>query len=808
MFRRVAGPLLALIGFAGAAAGEEGLTLVPDSIRLAGREARQQVLVERTRGGVPVGEAAGEIDWSSSDPTIVRVEEGFAVPVRDGAATITARVGGAAASAEVHVSGLNDEFQWSFRNHVQSVLTRMGCNSGACHGALAGKKGFRLSLRGYDARGDFDALVRQAQGRRVCPDEPARSLLLLKATAAVPHGGGRRFEVDSPEYRVLADWIASGLAPPREDDRTIDHIEVSPPHVQLTSDASQRFLVRAVFSDGSVEDATRWAKFASTNAEVADVDESGRVRVLGQGEAAVTAWYLAKIGLATITVPYAQSVDPAVFAGADRRNFIDEIVLEKLRELNLPPSPAASDEEFLRRAMLDAIGLPPTVEEVRGFLADEAADKRDRLIESLLARPEFVDYWTYKWCDLLLVNSERLRPAAMWAYYHWVREQVAANRPWDQTVRDLLTAQGASLENGAANFYVLHQDPRELVETVSVAFLGLSINCARCHNHPLERWTNDEYFGFANMVSRVRLKNAPGDGNFLVYAAREGDLVQPLRGRPQPPRPLDGEALPLDSPQDRRVALADWATSADNPYFTRVIANRIWANFMGVGVVEPVDDLRLTNPPSNPKLLDALANHLRENRYDVKSLMRTILQSAAYQRSSEPTAENAGDERFYSRYYPRRLMAEVLHDAIVQVTGVPTQFEGYPAGWRAIQLPDSKVASYFLERFGRPKRDITCECERTNAPNMVQALHIANGDSLNQKLREPGGRIDQLLEASPAPERLLEEIYLLAVARRPTPGEFEALKVELTATPESERRAFVEDLAWSLLSSKEFLFNH
>jgi hypothetical protein len=567
-------------------------------------------------------------------------------------------------------------------------------------------------------------------------------------------------------------------------------------------------VVVARFSDGHQEDVTRWAKYTSASADVVDVDNDGRVKSVGLGEGAVSVWYANKIALSTITVPYANAVDPAQFAAEPRRNLVDELVLAKLAELKLPPSSIASDAEFLRRVWLDMTGTLPSADEVRAFLADGSPDKRDAVIEKLLDSSLFVDYWTYKISDILLVNSERLREPAMWAYYQWVRDNVAARRPWDEMVRDLLQAEGDTLDNGATNFFVLHQDTRELTETVSVAFMGLSINCARCHNHPLERWTNDEYFGMANLLSRVKIKGGPGAGQFTVYAAREGDIVQPLRGKPQVPRPLDGEAVPTDSPADRREVLAKWVTSPENPYFARAIANRVWANFMGVGLVEAVDDLRLTNPPSHPKLLDELAAYLVKEKFDLRSLMRLIAQSNTYQRSSMPRAGNEGDRRFYSRYYPRRLMAEVAMDAISQATAVPTSYPNYPPNWRAIQLPDTKVASAFLDKFGRPKRDATCECERTSTPSMVQALHLANGDSLNQKLKTKGNRIDQMLGMSKSPAELIDEVYLTTASRFPSETEKSALVSEWTNTPEVDRRAFMEDLFWSILSSKEFLFNH
>jgi hypothetical protein len=431
-----------------------------------------------------------------------------------------------------------------------------------------------------------------------------------------------------------------------------------------------------------------------------------------------------------------------------------------------------------------------------------------------------VDYWSHKWSDLLLVSSKRLKPAAMWTYYRFIRNNVAANTPWDVFVRKIITAQGSTLENGAGNFYVLHEDPRAMAETTTQAFLGMSINCAKCHNHPMEKWTNEQYYRFANLFARVRAKTGTGDGDEIIFVAGQGDIVQPLTGKAQPPTPLDGQALPLQDARDRREALADWLTSHENPYFARSIANRIWANFFDVGIIEPVDDLRVTNPASNEKLLTAIANYLADQRFDLKTLMRAILQSETYQRSSESMPENKADSRFYSRYYPRRLMAEVLLDAYSQVTGVPTEFqtdlrndnrglgEKYPLGLRAIQLPDTKIASYFLKTFGRPDREKTCECERTAEPNIAQVLHIANGDSINQKLAAKENAISQQLDAKTPPDKLVEDACLSALSRYPTETERERMLKNMREAKETELRPLVEDMYWALLSSKEFLFNH
>jgi hypothetical protein len=787
---------------------EEGLAILPTKIALHSAEARQQILVEATRDGRYVGQISEDLEFSSSDPKVLTIKEGVAIPVGNGAATLTAKTKHGTATAQVTVDGMDKPFEWSFRNHVQPVLMRTGCSTGACHGAAAGKSGFKLSLRGYDDEGDYRAITRHALGRRVDLFDPGRSLLLTKPTVAVSHKGGTRFETDSLEYRVISEWIAAGAHGPKEADTRIDHIEILPENAVLKSGANQQLLVRAHFSDGHTEDVTRWARYTSAVATVATIDENGGVKIVGNGEGAITAWYLSRIAIATISAPYEKPVAPEVFAQTKTRNFIDELVLEKLRALNLPPSARSTDGEFLRRAFLDTIGVLPTADETRAFLADKANDKRDALIEKLLTRPEFVDYWAYKWSDLLLVNSEKLNAAAMWSYHNWIRRSVAANTPWDVFVRQIVTSKGSTLENGAANYYVLHEDPAEMAENTSVAFMGLSINCAKCHNHPLEKWTNNQYYGNANLFARVRMKNGAGDGNKIIFCASEGDLVQPLTGKPQPPQPLDGKALPIDSPDDRREQLADWLVSRDNPYFSRAITNRVWANFMGTGLVELVDDLRVTNPASNEKLLSAMARHLADNKFDLKTLMRAILQSETYQRSSQSLPENTGDLRFYARYYPRRIMAEVLLDAISQVTAAPTEFPNYPKGWRAIQLPDSNVNSYFLKSFGRANRLTTCECERTSEPSMAQVLHISNGDTLNQKLAAADNRVAAVLKEKVPHEKIVEDLYLAALSRFPTDAEKTKLLKLLSESGEKDARQTLEDLFWGVLSSKEFLFNH
>lgn len=715
-----------------------------------------------------------------------------------------------------------------FENHVQPILARHGCNMGACHGALAGKGGFRLSLRGYDSPTDHFNITRQDRGRRIDLLQPEASLILAKPSGLIEHKGGVRLPSDSDDYRLLAEWIAQGAPGPDANNPTLERIEVSPEQSVLAIQQSQQLTVRAHYSNGRIDDVTRWAKFTSTDEAITTVDESGKLKVLGPGEGAVAVWFSSKIASARIRVPFSTPSSPSSAAIADAGSSkIDQLVQSQLISLGLDASPLCSDSEFLRRSSLDATGTIPTEEQVRAFLADTDPNKRAKWVDQLLTSPAYVDYWTYRWSDLLTLNSNLLRADGIKAYYQWIRSHVERNTPWDQFTREIVTARGEALENGATNFYAINQDPESMTENICQAFMGLSIGCAKCHNHPLEKWTNDQYYAMANMFARVRAKGwggevRDGDAQRTLLVLDRGDLIQPLRGKPQTPAPLDGEPLDIDSPQDRRIALADWLTSPQNPYFTRSIVNRVWAAYLGIGIVNPVDDLRASNPPSNPALMDHLCEELVASKYDLKQLMRSIMNSQTYQRSSVTTELNQSDRKYFSHYYPRRLMAEVIHDAIADVTSVPTTFDKvaflggdkratkfYAKGTKAIQLFDSSVDSDFLKTFGRNQRRITCECERSDEPSIIQVLNLNNGDTLNNKLAAAGSIVDQLLKAHPDETALLiESAYVRCLARLPTEKEVSLLQVELDGATGDEKRIIVEDLLWSLMSSREFLFNH
>lgn len=798
--------------------------ILPSEIILSGPGATQRIVVVEKKDGKTVRDITAHAKVTLSRSIITVDGTGLVKANADGEAILTAAFGTETVTATVKAAGTGLPSSPSFRNEIIPVLTQLGCNSGACHGALAGKGGLKLSLRGYAPDVDHFVLTRQAKGRRVNLTEPAKSLVLLKPTLAVTHGGGLKLDVGTPEYQLLADWIAAGAPGPRPDDVRLSRLEVFPTGAVLRPKDSLRVIVRAWYSDGKPRDVTRWARFSSTEEGVAGVDEKGIVTVGSHGEAAIPVVYGNQVATILISSPFPKSIPAKEFAGAQRASFIDDLVLAKLQALNIPPSPRCTDQEFIRRAYLDAGGMLPAPQEVKEFLAEPATDKRAKLIDRLLDRSESVDYWAYKWSDVLLISSRRLNQPAMRAFYQFVRQSVADNKPWDRFAREIITARGSNLVSGAANFFVLHKDVADLTETTAVTFLGMSITCARCHNHPLEKWTQDQYWSMANLFSRVALKNGDHAEEIVVQSQPDGEVLHPRRNIAMPPMPLDGKPLPLDSVIDRRQYFADWLTSPHNPYFAKSLVNRVWRNFMGRGLVEAEDDLRQTNPPTNAELLDALAADFVKNGYNVKRLMRLIMNSAAYQRSAVALPENKTDDRFYSRYLIRRLPAEVILDAYATVTGVPTAFTSvnvgssggtagtgdYPPGTRALQLPDTQLVSQFLDAFGRPERGQTCSCERQQDSSVTQALHLANGNTLNDRLRDKKSRIELWLKEKTTDQEAVQRIFMLALCREPSPTErqrFLALMAEAQRDDRLSRREVLEDLFWAVLAGREFLFN-
>jgi len=815
---------LSLLLLLPAVAVADTLSVMPAAVTLTDPGGAQRVLVVDTASGRATADQTAKATFATANSKVATVDAtGTVRPTGNGETTVTATANGKTTTAKVTVTGFDKPAARSFTRHVESVLTRTGCNSGACHGALAGKGGLKLSLRGYDPEADHFALTRQAGGRRVDGTDPAASLMLLKATRTLPHGGGTRFDSDSDSGKLLREWIAAGAPGPKPDDIHVEKLDAFPPRSLAKPKDSRNLVIRATYSDGSTADVTKWAKFSSSEEQVATVDEDGLVTVVGHGESAVSALFGTKVVSATVTVPYPNVVTAATFAAAPKKNFIDELVLKKLELLNLPPSPQATDTEFVRRVFLDTCGILPTAEEVAAFLADPSPDKRAKLIDQLLDRPAFVDYWAHKWSDMLLVSTRKLPQPAAWSFYRAVRASVADNRPWDRFARDIVTATGSTLGNGAANYYLLHKDATDAMEATAVTFMGTSLACAKCHNHPLERWTQDQYWSAANLFSRVGRKSGARADEVVIASTPTGDAFHLRRGVPMPATPLDGKPLASDSPTDRRAYFADWLTDPKNPFFAPAAVNRVWKNFLGRGLVEAEDDIRDTNPPTNRELMDALVKDFIAHQFDTKHLMRNILNSATYQRSSKPLPANAADDRFYSRYLLRRMSAEVILDAYSDLTGVPTPFTQrtvgtsggtqavafYPPGTRAMQLPDSQLVSQFLDAFGRAERTVTCSCEVTKDATVSQALHLNNGKSLNDKLRGKGSVVEQWVKLSDA--EVVDKLFAAALSRPPTADERKTFVAALSdagkAGPAARKEA-IEDVIWAVLTGKEFLFNH
>lgn len=711
----------------------------------------------------------------------------------------------------------------SFLNDVVPLLTRLGCNQGACHGKNAGQNGFRLSLRGYAPEWDYNWITREHHGRRLNSAVPEESVFLLKPLGVAAHEGGKLLHTSSREYQLLLDWIRAGAPGPQKTDPVVTSLTV-----QRLPDATRvgdRFplSVQAEYEDGRKRDVTWLAKFDSNDPGIADVDARGWVTVRRPGETALRISFQGLVSVTTVSTPHAHPVKPEAFAR--RHNFIDTHVLAKLQTLRIEPSELASDSQFVRRVYLDLIGTLPTPDEVRAFVNSPHGDYRERLVDDLMKRPEFADYWALFLGDLFQNRKERDHDVrgtkGVRAFHAWLRQQVEQNRPWDALCRDLLTATGPTTQNPAVGYYVVtvgeqrEADRSEVVASVAQAFLGVRIGCAQCHNHPLERYTQDDYYHFAAFFSRMRLdrKDPKVGPTTLLVGHRDANqnsrpvgVNQPRTGQFMKPQPLDRSTPDIKPGDDPRVALAAWITDPSNEYFTGAIVNRLWAHFLGVGLVEPIDDLRASNPPSNPELWKALLADFVESKFDLRRLMKQIVLSRTYQSSSSTTAANSQDARLGSHYIARRLPAEVLLDAISQATGVPERFAGYPEGIRAIQVPDPTAKSYFLSAFGRSERVTACACERSGDVTLTHTLHLINGGSTVGKLQSSDGRLRKLLKSSKTDDEIIDELFLVTLSR--TPKEVERRQIEPHRKKATSREVFFEDLFWALLNSKEFIFNH
>ncbi len=794
------------------------LIVHPVKISLKGSDDTNQVLISAILISGRLQDLTGNVTYEVGDPKVARVTaEGRVIPLANGSTTITARFADKAATIPVHTEKLDENLPINFPNQVVPIFTKLGCNSGGCHGKASGQNGFKLSLLGFEPEVDFTSLVKEARGRRLMPSAPEQSLLLRKATGQIAHGGGKKMDPTSDEYKMVRRWVAAGMPFGKETDPIVTRIEVVPPMRVLTRQNRQQFAVYAHYSDGSVEDITRRAQYDSNDQEIATVDANGLVRTLSMsGEAAIMARYQGHVATFRATVPLGVEVPKYNFPV---QTLVDTHTSQKWQQLGLVPSDICTDEQFIRRASLDITGTLPTPDQVRKFVGDKNPKKREQLVDDLLESPEYSFYFANKWADILRVKrrGDATRAQGTFAFHNWIREAVANDMPYSLFARSVLAATGDEARNPPAVWYKELQNPEQFVDDTAQVFLGLRIACANCHHHPYEKWSQDDYWGLAAFFARVDRKNIviPGAQNqqqqrTFVYTRAGRTVTNKRTNKPAVIKPLDGEPLDIAGDEDPRHKLVDWMVDPKNPFFAKAVANRYWAHFFGRGIVDPLDDMRVTNPPSNPELLDALAKTVVDNGYSLKTLIKTITKSRTYQLSSLPNEFNKHDKQTYARYYPKRMGAEVLLDAVCQVTGSPTQFGGLPtdrhAPNRAIMLPDESFPSYFLDVFGRPQRISACECERVSEANLAQALHLLNSDEVQGKLTRGGGRADQLAQDKRPEAEKVEELFLWAFGRKPTPEDFKIALAHI-AKHEKNKKVAYENIIWALLNTKEFVFN-
>mgnify|MGYP003341073710 FL=1 len=708
----------------------------------------------------------------------------------------------------------------SFVNDVVPVLTKAGCNSGACHAkAGQGQNGFQLSLLGFEPQEDYEHLVKEARGRRVFAASPEQSLLLMKAANVVPHGGGLRLEPSSDGYRILRTWLSQGTPNDLASAAKVVALDVQPAKKTLKSKSEQQLKVTARFADGKTRDVTAIALYEANDRTMADASESGRVKILDQpGNVGVMVRYQDKAAVFNVSVPLGAPVKHL----PPEKNFIDRLVFANLKQLGIPPSPVCDDATFLRRVSLDIAGRLPTAAEAEAFLASKDQAKRDQVVDALLTSPDYADFFANKWTALLKNKRDDTKDiTANFAFHSWVRDSLLANKPYDRLVRELLAATGTIADNPPVAWYKRVKQPTEQLEDVAQLFLGVRMQCAQCHHHPFERWSQHDYYSMAAFFSQIGRKPTATAGEDVIFHKR-GMAQTENKKTKQPVKPagLGDPTLDIAPDDDPRLKLADWMGDKGNPFFAKSLVNRYWKHFFRRGLIEPEDDIRDTNPPSNPELLDALAKHFVESGFDLKAVVRVIAQSSAYQLSAIPNQHNGVDAQNFSRFYPRRMQAEVLLDAVDQFTGAKTDFADLPPGTRAVALPDNSYnrSSPFLKVFGRPESASVCECERASAPSLSQSLHLMNAADVKAKLSTSGGRAERLAkDARPEPKKI-RELYLAAFAREPQSHE-QAVAEEYLARPredaagkplppEQAKRLAYEDLLWALINTKEFLYNH
>ncbi|HKX00490.1 MAG TPA: DUF1549 and DUF1553 domain-containing protein [Bryobacteraceae bacterium] len=787
-----------------------GLSVTPSELTFRSSDDGMRVLVTGTTAGGEKLDLTASARFEPAEPIVKTGADRLLYAVRQGETKVTVSAEGRQAELTVHVGDLSKPPQISFIRDVEPVLNKIGCTAGTCHGSAKGKNGFKLSLRGYDPDFDYEALLYDMSGRRFNRADPARSLMLAKPTQQVAHGGGLRIELGSRYYKTILHWISAGVPYGNPATDRVDKLEVLPKEVFMHGPGkTQQVLALAHYSDGSVRDVTREVNISSNTPEIADVDSAARVKGERKGEAALLIRYEGKFVAVPVTV---LNPNPGfAWNPLPQNNYIDELLDAKLKRLKIQPSEPVDDAEFLRRVSLDLTGLPPTPEEIKAFVGDKTGDrtKRSRAVDRLIAQPEYVDHWTLKWGDLLQVSRRYLGDKGMWEFREWIRDSIASNKPYDKFVYELLTARGSSYENPAANFFRVTRSPKVSMEKTTQLFMGVRLVCTQCHDHPFEKWTQNQYYEMTAFFGSVGLKPGFQSGDEIVYDKREDfEIKHPKTGRVVNPKYLVASlgAPPIPSNPERREALVEWLTSKDNPFFARAIANRIWSYFLGRGIIEPVDDIRASNPPVNEPLLEALTKDLTDHDFDLRYLMKTIVNSRAYQASIHTNVWNDDDKVNFSHAMPRRLSAEELMDALSLAAGAHFNFREVPPDTKAEEFPDPHVGrDGFLDVFGRPARESSCECERRSDISLPQALNLVNGRTIADAIADPKGRVAKLILAGTHDRAIVEELYLAALSRYPTPKEYDMALTFLR--PGGSRAAWAQDLLWSLVNSKAFLYN-
>lgn len=797
----------AALGLASATRANDAVTKVevfPPNVELTTSRDFQRIIVVGTRADGVTLDMTGQAQFKPANAALARLEGSVIYPVADGETTLDVTCAGQTQSIPVVVKQATVDRPISFRLDVMPVFMRAGCNTGSCHGAARGKDGFRLSLFGFDPDGDHFRLTRELSFRRVNLAVPSESLLIEKAIGAVPHTGGKRFDDKSEYYQTLMRWLNAGTPNDPAEIATCTAVEVFPKQVVLEGEgATQQFIARAKYSDGTDRDITSLAVFLTNNDNSAAISPDGLVTAANRGEAFVMARFATHtVGSQVLVLPKGLQYTPPTTPPA---NYIDELVNAKLQKLRILPSDLCTDEVFLRRVTIDIAGMLPTEQEYAEFTSDQDPQKRAKLVDRLLQRKEFSEIWAMKWAELLMVKSTiDVSYKSMFLYSNWLTERISSNMPLNQMVQELLGANGGTFTNPATNYYQIERDTLKTAENVAQVFMGIRTQCAQCHNHPFDRWTMDDYYSFAAFFSQVGRKGGEDYRETIIFNSGGGEVTHPVGGRVMPPKFLGGPA-PNTAGQDRRVVLAKWLASPENPYFATSVANRVWAHFFGVGIVEPVDDVRVSNPATNPELYKALGDHFTQYNYDFKQLVRDICNSQTYQRSSQRNVSNESDELNFAHARIRRIFAENVLDSVSQITETKDKFPGLPLGARAVQIADGNASTYFLSTFGRSNRATVGVCEVKTDPTLSQSLHLLNGDTVETKVRD-GGLIKRMLDAGATPQQLIEMMYVRSLSRKPTPQEMEKLLAIVAAEPAPQKG--LEDIFWAVLNSREFLFNH